>query len=389
MAQPPTAAVRMLPTDFEIIRKLGEGACSKVYLERRINDGSLMAVKVLRRLKDDDQDENLQRIIAATNREMRILLMCTHPHIVSFFATMKDMDENMYVMEYCDGGDLSAILKKKGVIPLAACRHITAEISSGLYYLHEGEKKTIPIVPSAPLRKQVVIHRDLKPDNVMMTQGRHVKLIDFGSASSPLDLVDAPVSNGGGAPPGPRATTFVGTMHYMSPELVRDSFTTPASDYWALGIIVYEMLTGKRPFDGPPYPLMESILNDPPTFPKDFDADAKDLILQLLHKDHEQRLQGLKIRDHPFFSGIGNWDTLHTVDTASLWIRTVPWAPNEQFNACHKCKRGFIPIVRNRHHCRSCGLVFCGDCSSKHCIIPDSTYKTAERVCDFCFDNLS
>jgi protein-serine/threonine kinase len=368
------ANTRMVPEDFQTVYKIGEGSFSKVYLKTHTLDGQQYAVKVLKRQTENDGDEAAKRIIAATNREVRILVMCAHPAIIQFYAAMQTADDRMYVTEYCAGGDLASLMRLKRVIPVAAARYITGDVAHALNYLHAAPKKTFPLVPGAPLKTATIIHRDVKPQNIVLTEQRRVKLIDFGSASNPLEEI-----------PAGHVMSFVGTIHYMPPEMLENpDNTSPATDFWSLGVVLYEMLVGRRPFEGAYYALMNDIVEKPVEFPAGFDPVAKDLVSQLLVKDPKARLCGSAVLDHPFFEGAKDWSG---VDVARFWIRDADWERDKDVKECRVCQAAFT-LLRRRHHCRNCGRVVCAACSENVCPIPDSTYRAAERTCDECFSNM-
>jgi serine/threonine protein kinase len=383
----------MVPDDFEFERTLGIGAFSKVLVARYIPDGKKYAVKIIakRQILNASSEEEKTRLAEVARREMRMLLMCDHPNIVRFHASMQTSDDLMYVTELCEGGELLDAIKRKGCIPLKAARHIAAELLSAVGYLHFGEKRTLPVVPNAPLKVVTILHRDIKPENIMLSESKHVKVIDFGTAVICEGSAQVPdekgVSKGAQGGRG-RAQTFCGTTHYMSPELLRDNFTCIQSDYWACGCVLYHMLTGRRPFDAPTqYLLIKAILEQEPVFPTSIDANAKDLISKLLAKDPHLRPGFEEIKQHTFFCSIASWDRLHEVNTAECWQRDATWVKDTQVTHCKQCTKEF-GVLRRKHHCRNCGHIFCNDCSSRNCFIPDSTYTTQERVCDGCFARL-
>lgn len=364
----------MQPSEFQTLHKIGEGAYSKVYLQRHVTDDKLYAVKALKRIQENEGDEAQKRIFAATNREVRILTMCNHPNIIQYYATMRTDDESMYVTEYCEGGDLACAIRLKRTIPVGAAKYITAQLAAALHYLHTAEKRQFPLVNGAPLRKATIIHRDVKPQNIVLTAQRAVKLIDFGSASNPLEEI-----------PADHVMSFVGTVHYMSPEMLQNpDNTSPATDFWSLGCVLFEMLSGRRPFEGATYPLMNDICNKDVEFPSNFDPEARDLISKLMAKAPEERLVGEAVVRHPFCAGALD---LSPSDMGRAWIRNAEWEDDKMVAECRLCAVGF-KLFNRRHHCRNCGRVVCAKCSDKLCPIPDSTYRAAERVCDECYGYL-
>lgn len=385
---------RMVPDDFEFERTLGVGAFSKVLVARYIPDGKRYAVKIIakRQILNAPSEEEKTRLAEVARREMRMLLMCDHPNIVRFHASMQTSDDLMYVTELCEGGELLDAVKRKGTIPAKAARQMAAELVSAVRYLHFGEKRTVPVVPNTPLKAVTILHRDIKPENIMLSESKHIKLIDFGTAvicenSSQIADEKTACKQTKEAGRG-RAQTFCGTTHYMSPELLRDSFTCIQSDYWAIGCVLYHMLTGKRPFDAPTqYLLIKAILDQDPQFPVTFDPTAKDLVVKLLAKDPMKRPTIEEIMSHPYFSSITSWEKLNEVNVAEFWQRDAVWLKDSQVSRCKQCNKDF-GVLRRKHHCRNCGSIFCNECSSRNCFIPDSTYTTQERVCDGCFARL-
>ncbi|EKG01970.1 protein kinase, putative [Trypanosoma cruzi] len=377
---------RMSPDDFEFEKTLGTGAFSKVLVARYIPNGMRYAVKLIskRKILTAPSDEERNRMAEVARRETRMLLMCKHPNIVRFLASMQTPDDLMYVTELCDGGELLHAITSRQKLPLDAARYVLAELFSSVWYLHYAPKQSLPIVPNAPLKPITILHRDIKPENIMLTSSKHIKLIDFGTAvvcQSADERPEGEQSSKG------RAQTFCGTTHYMSPELLQDNYTCTASDYWACGCVLYHMLVGRRPFDEPTeYLLIKSILEKEPHYPEDLDSDAKDLISKLLIKNPVQRPGMEEVKRHPFFENV-DFENLTTKDLSSFWIRNVEWVDDSTVSSCKGCDRLF-GFWRRRHHCRNCGNVFCNSCSSNTCVIPESPYTDPERVCDACFNEV-
>ena len=394
-------AQRMSPEDFEFERTLGSGAFSKVLVAKYVPDGKRYAIKVIakKQILSAPTREEQQKLSENARRESRVLLMCNHPNIIRFHAAMQTTDDLLYVTELCDGGELLDAIKRKGQLPLAAARHLAGELFNAINYLHHGEKMSYPIVANTPLKRTCILHRDIKPENLMLTTSKHLKLIDFGTAIV-CEGEDTAHTEEGAAPKSgsknnrPRAATFCGTTHYMSPELLQENYTCCASDWWAFGCVLYHMLAGYRPFEAStPYLLINKILQEEPEYPDHMDKDAVDLIKQLLIKDPNQRLGTREvggpdaIKDHPFFRKIKDWDKLDKMDVTQLWVRDAVWVKDETALGCKLCGQPF-GLLRRKHHCRACGGIYCDKCSSRTCRIPESTYTGLERVCDTCYPKI-
>jgi serine/threonine protein kinase len=397
---------RMLPEEFEFEKTLGSGAFSKVLIAKYTPDGKRYAVKIISKkqiLQAATQEERV-KMAEVAKRESRMLLICNHPSIIRFHAAMQTTDDLMYVTELCDGGELLDAIKRRGALPHLAAVHLAAELLSAIEYLHTAEKPVHPIVAGAPLRKQCILHRDIKPENIMLTAKKHLKLIDFGTAvicesedEHAKDERQAGNKGGGGGGAGnarPRAATFCGTTHYMSPELLNENYTCTASDWWAFGCVIFHMLAGVRPFEAStPYLLINKILTEEPNYPPTMDPNAKDLIQQLLQKDPSKRpgpnsAGGAEVlKKHPFFAHVKSWDDLTTADVSSYWIRDAEWQKDDAALGCKLCGQPFT-LFRRKHHCRACGLIYCDKCSSRTSLIPESNYTGQERVCDTCYVKL-
>lgn len=210
----------MANLDFEILSQIGKGTGGIVYLTRQISTGEFKAVKEL-----EVDVKRKTRTKESLQKEASILSNLTHPHIVRFVDSFfKDETHFCIVQEYCDGGTLADQIdtarESKNLISETLLWKWLLQILLALHYLH-NEKQ--------------VIHRDLKAANVFLLKGRTIKLGDFGIAKS---LSDVEI-----------ATTCVGTPAYLSPELVQDIPYSYASDMWALGCLMFELLTLRRAFD--------------------------------------------------------------------------------------------------------------------------------------------
>lgn len=206
-----------LGSRYQIIRPLGEGGMANVYLARDLVLDREVSVKLLRLdLRDDPQTKRrFQREATAATR-------LNDPHIVGIYDVGEDHGMQFMVMQYVKGTDLKQYISKHFPIPLAQVVDIMEQVLSAVEAAHEHG----------------IIHRDLKPQNILIDENKNVKITDFGiaTASSENTLT--------------QTNTVMGSVHYLSPEQARGSVATKQSDIYSLGIILFELLTGKVPFEG-------------------------------------------------------------------------------------------------------------------------------------------
>lgn len=381
MKSPPQ---KMTAADFQFGASLGTGAFSKVVVGLYKPTNVKYAVKFIskRSILDAPTEEERARMAEVARRETQMLLMCEHPSIVKFYASMQTDEDLLYVTELCEGGELLKHIERWGHVPLEAARHAIAELFSAVFYLHHGGKKVRGAI--GQYMKKTVIHRDIKPENIMLSADKHLKLIDFGTAvtcESATDRAAGEESAKG------RAQTFCGTTYYMSPELLENSYTCCASDYWGCGCVLYLMLVGKRPFDASTqYLLIKTILEKEPSYPDNMDLDAKDLIKKLLVKDPASRIGMEDVKRHPFLSSV-NFATVSQEPVDSYWLRDTPWVDACDVSQCGGCKATFWSL-RKKTWCRSCGNIFCKACVAETRMIPESRYLVPQHVCSSCAANL-
>jgi 3-phosphoinositide dependent protein kinase-1 len=277
--------------DFSFGRILGEGSYSTVYLATDRQTLREYAVKVL-----EKRHIIKEKKIKYVNIEKNTLNRLTdHPGIVRLYYTFQDETSLYYVLDLCNGGELLGVLKKTGTFDVECTRFYGAQILDAMEYMHS----------------RGVIHRDLKPENVLLDEQMHIKITDFGTAKllpdprNPRPQAEFdPSQDAGQNPDGSRAASFVGTAEYVSPELLTDKAAGKASDVWAFGCIVYQLLAGRPPFKGgSEYLTFQKIVNLGYTFPEGFPPAARDLVERCLVLDPGRRLTIEHIKNHEFFDG--------------------------------------------------------------------------------------
>lgn len=293
--------------DFEIIKPISRGAFGRVFLARKRSTGDLFAIKVLKKL-DLLRKNDIERILAERN----ILITVRNPFVVRFFYSFTSRDYLYLVMEYLNGGDLFSLLKKVGCLEEDVARTYLAELVLALEYLHSLG----------------IVHRDLKPDNILIAQDGHIKLTDFGLSKiglmnstddlSGADTKDVPDVGSQQDPDilDKSQRSAVGTPDYLAPEILLGTEHGSAADWWSVGIILFELITGIPPFNAEhPEVIFDNILNKQipwPSVPEEMSFEAQDLIDRLLVHDPNQRL-GAKgaseVKAHQFFRGV-DWDNL-------------------------------------------------------------------------------
>ncbi|KAF7558369.1 hypothetical protein G7046_g5777 [Stylonectria norvegica] len=280
--------------DFSFGRVLGEGSYSTVYLATDRQTLKEYAIKVL-----EKRHIIKEKKIKYVNIEKNTLNRLTeHPGIVRLYYTFQDETSLYYVLDLCNGGELLGVLKKTGTFDLECARFYGAQILDSIDYMHS----------------RGVIHRDLKPENVLLDDQMHVKITDFGTAKLlPDPRAPKPPESGDRGAPDPgrreteddnRAASFVGTAEYVSPELLTHKNACKASDLWAFGCIVYQLLAGRPPFKGgSEYLTFQKIVNLEYEFPQGFPPAARDLVERCLVLDPARRLTIEHIKNHGFFDG--------------------------------------------------------------------------------------
>ena len=246
---------------FELIEKIGEGGLGVVYLARYSGNDRMVAVKLLPQEVAADAV-----LLARFERELDVLKQLHHPNIVRCFGGTCESSQRFYAMELVDGGTLGDLLEKKGHLTWEFVVDYALQMCEALQYAHQNG----------------VIHRDVKPGNFLLTKSGQIKLSDFGLASiATTNRLTA-------------AGRTVGTIQYMAPEQIRGKTLTGRADLYALGCVLYEMLTGFPPYSGEnAATVMQQHLTGPIPHAAaavlDCPLKLDQLICELLSKDADQR----------------------------------------------------------------------------------------------------
>lgn len=210
-------SVKLLAGRYELLEKIGDGGMAVVYKARCRLLNRFVAIKILKPEFAKNPD-----IIESFRRESQAAAGLSHPNIVGIFDVGREGNLHYIVMELIEGQTLSKMIEKEGPIEYHKVIDITKQIASGLSYAH----------------KHHIIHRDIKPHNILMTPDGVAKIADFGIAKAMSESIDDDSEE-----------MVMGSVHYFSPEQARGGYVDEKSDIYSLGIVMYEMLTGRVPFD--------------------------------------------------------------------------------------------------------------------------------------------
>lgn len=280
-------------SDFAVERTLGTGSFGRVHLVRSRHNHRFYAIKVLRK----EQVVKMKQV-EHTNSERAILSIVRHPFLVNLWGTFKDSTFLYMVMDYVPGGELFTLLRKSQRFPHPVAKFYAAEVALAIDYLHQNN----------------IIYRDLKPENILLSADGHLKITDFGFAKYVPDVT----------------WTLCGTPDYLAPEIVSSKGYNKSVDWWALGVLLFEMLAGHPPFfteDGNPIKLYEKIIACKVRYPPYFETGVKDLLKNLLTADLSKRFGNLHrgskdIFGHLWFAEV-DWDRLYRREIPAPYLPTV------------------------------------------------------------------
>ena len=210
-------AQRVLGDRYVLEEKIGSGGMAEVYLARDKLLDRQVAVKILHESYRSDAE-----FIERFHREAKAAARLSHPNIVSIYDVGVEEEDHYIVMEYVQGNSLKDKLREEGTLSISDAVKIAKDIASGLNHAHTNN----------------LVHCDIKPHNILLTSDGHAKIADFGIARA---ITESTMTYSG---------SVIGSVHYFSPEQAQGGTITPKSDVYSLGVVMYEMLTGKLPFTG-------------------------------------------------------------------------------------------------------------------------------------------
>lgn len=291
------AVIRKGVKDFEFGATLGEGSYSTVVSASDRQTLKEYAIKVLdkRHIIKERKTEYVHVEKNTLNR------LSGHPGIVQLYYTFQDVNSLYFVLDYAANGELLSLIKRMGSLNEECTKYYGAQILSTVEYMHAHG----------------VIHRDLKPENILLDYKMRVKITDFGTAK----LMDAIGKTSDGKdvyPKDVRASSFVGTAEYVSPELLTQKATGKGADLWAFGCVIFQLIAGHVPFQAVnEYQMFQKIIGLKYSFPDTYPAVPRDLVKRLLVLKPERRYTLEQVKAHEFFA-----DTIW--DTETLWSQPPP-----------------------------------------------------------------
>jgi len=277
--------------DFETLKVIGRGSYGRVLLVRKKDTKKVYAMKVLKKAAIAARSE-----IEHTRTEQKVLSKLDHPFLAKLHWSFQTEDSLYFIMDFINGGELFHHLSKEKCFSESRSRFYAAQIIAGMEYLHSNG----------------IIYRDLKPENILLSNKGNVVMTDFGLSKEGLNTNDA------------RTKTFCGTPEYLAPEIIKGEDYTKAIDWWSVGTLIYEMLTGLPPFyTEDEEDMYHKIMTAELKIPATFSPDVADIISKFLKRDPKARLQDpQQIKDHPWFKGL-DWDALERLQIQPEFVPQV------------------------------------------------------------------
>src|SRR5260370_1909645 len=295
---------------YELKEPIGRGGMATIYRGRDTRMDRIIAIKVLREVYSTDP-----KFVTRFKRGAKEASALQHPNIVQVYDYGQTGGNYFIVMELVEGTDLRRYLRSRGVLDIERSVIIAHDVALGLGAAH----------------RRGIVHRDVKPQNILVGRDGSIKLTDFGIASVYKDINAERLTTTG---------MTLGTVQYYAPEQAQGEIVSPAADVYALGIVMYEMLTGRPPFDGDnPVAVAMQHIQDPPTPPRQLNPTIppalEEIILRCLEKvpemrfrDGSQLARALETLDDAKFSESVAGTTTPGHGPAPITYRHIPPRPN-------------------------------------------------------------
>ena len=293
---------------YELLELIGVGGMADIYRARDIVEDRIVAVKILK-TEFAGSDEFLRRF----RNESKAIALLSHPNIVKIYDVGFTDKVQFIVMEYVDGITLTDYIEQQGVLKWRDAVHFTVQILKALQHAHD----------------RGIVHRDIKSSNVMLLSDGTIKVMDFGIARFNREN-NKTVSE-----------KTIGSVHYISPEQARGDITDERSDIYSVGVALYEMLTGRKPFDGDtPVAIALMHMQSTPKKPTEINSTIPEgleqIVLRAMQKDPAQRYQtaGEMIKDLEDFkadpSMLFDYKYSSTDGSTKYFDRPIPAAEQER-----------------------------------------------------------
>ena len=257
-------------SDFTVIQELGSGSFGHVILAQHKMTQVKYAIKAI----DKRNTVNIKEMPYFI-REIEIMYRVHHPNVVKLFGHFEDNNYCYFIMEYIPGGNIYSLVQRLKPVTLQGIASIMKEVISAVYFLHHMNPK--------------IVHRDIKPENVLLDQGNHAKLTDFGWSN----YMEGDI----------KRTTVCGTPVYLAPEIINNMGHDEHVDIWCIGVLLFELIVGRPPFSGETEQKVRyNILKMKINWPNNMDSDAADLITKILKYNPDERISLEQMLLHPFFT---------------------------------------------------------------------------------------
>ncbi|XP_004229416.1 mitogen-activated protein kinase kinase kinase NPK1 [Solanum lycopersicum] len=259
---------------------IGCGAFGRVYMGMNVDSGELLAIKEVSIAMNGASRERAQAHVRELEEEVNLLKNLSHPNIVRYLGTAREVGSLNILLEFVPGGSISSLLGKFGSFPESVIRMYTKQLLLGLEYLH----------------KNGIMHRDIKGANILVDNKGCIKLADFGASKKVVELATMT-----------GAKSMKGTPYWMAPEVILQTGHSFSADIWSVGCTIIEMATGKPPWSQQ-YQEVAALFHigttkSHPPIPEHLSAEAKDFLLKCLQKEPHLRTSASNLLQHPFVTG--------------------------------------------------------------------------------------